>query len=92
MIALLILFSKAMKTISSANQAEQAEILERAITRSITACYSLEGAYPPNLAYLEENYGLTYNHNEYFIDYQYIGSNLRPDITIIQKDTTTWYD
>lgn len=88
----LFLFIKAADSISTANDAEQAEILEQALTRSITACYALEGAYPPNINYLVEHYGLTYDKAEYFIDYQYIGSNLRPDVTIIKKDGDIWSD
>lgn len=91
-VALLFLFVKAMDNIGAANDAEQAQILEQALTRSITACYALEGTYPPNIDYLVEHYGLTYDSAEYFIDYQYIGSNLRPDVTIIKKDADIWYD
>ena len=90
--ATLFLFAKAVDSIGTANDVEQAEILEQALTRTVTACYALEGAYPPNVNYLVENYGLTYDSEEYFIDYQYIGANLRPDVTIIKKDATTWYD
>ena len=90
--ALLFFFAKAMDSIGSANDTEQAAILEQALTRSITACYALEGAYPPDIDYLVEHYGLTYDSREYFIDYQYIGSNLRPDVTIIKKDADIWYD
>ncbi len=88
----LFLFVKAVDSISIANNTEQAEILEQALTRSITACYALEGAYPPDIDYLAEHYGLTYNREKYFIDYQYIGSNLRPDVTIIVKDGYIWSD
>lgn len=90
--AVLFLFIKAMNNIGTANDAEQAQILEQALTRSITACYALEGAYPPDIDYLVEHYGLTYDSAEYFIDYQYIGSNLRPDVTIIKKDGDIWSD
>lgn len=90
--AALFLFIKAMNNIGTANDAEQAQILEQALTRSITACYALEGAYPPDIDYLVEHYGLTYDSAEYFIDYQYIGSNLRPDVTIIKKDGDIWSD
>lgn len=92
LVVFLFLFVKAMDNIGSANDAEQADILEQALTRSITACYALEGAYPPDISYLVEHYGLTYDNTEYFIDYQYIGSNLRPDVTIIKKDADIWYD
>lgn len=89
---LLALLVFAAEHIGNANDVEQLDILNQSLSRSVTACYALEGAYPPNLDYLVKHYGLTYDTDKYFIDYQYIGSNLRPDITIIKKDTSTWYD
>lgn len=68
------------------NRAQEMEILQTALNRSIVQCYALEGSYPANLAYLKEHYGLTYNEEHFFIDYKYIGGNLRPDITIIERD------
>ena len=91
-VAALFLFVKVVDNIGTANDTEQAKILEQALTRSITACYALEGAYPPDIDYLVEHYGLTYDSAEYFIDYQYIGANLRPDVTIIKKDGEIWSD
>ena len=78
-----VLFSNSM---TSTNVAREKEILQNAIDRSVTQCYALEGVYPANLEYLEENYGLIYNKKQFFVDYQYIGGNLRPDITIIERD------
>lgn len=89
---LLSLLIFAADHIGNANSTEQLEILTQSVSRSVTACYALEGVYPPNLDYLVKHYGLSYDTDQYFIDYQYIGSNLRPDITIIKKDTSTWYD
>lgn len=73
-------------TIFNSNQSGNYQILENALNRSITQYYALEGSYPPSLSYLVENYGLLYDSEQYFIDYQYIGSNLRPDVTIIERD------
>ena len=71
---------------SRSNLEHEKNILQQAINRSITQCYALEGTYPYSLSYLEEHYGLTYNKDHFFIDYQYIGGNLRPDVTIIERD------
>ncbi|MDD6482773.1 MAG: hypothetical protein PUF65_11010 [Lachnospiraceae bacterium] len=84
-IAVLFAFSLMTDHITSSNDREQIKILETAVTRSISECYALEGAYPPDISYLSEHYGLTYDTQKYFIDYQYIGSNLRPDVTIIKR-------
>ena len=71
---------------STENAAHEKEIVSTALTRSLTQCYALEGFYPPDLDYLCDHYGFTYNQNHFFIDYQYIGGNLRPDVTIIEKE------
>lgn len=68
------------------NEVEQKEILQNAVDRMITECYAMEGRYPPDIDYLVEHYGLTYDEDEYWIDYQYIASNLRPDVTIIKRN------
>ena len=46
-------------------------------------CYAIEGRYPPSLEYMEEHYGLVYDKDIFFVDYQPIGSNLYPDVTVI---------
>lgn len=84
-VALCILIA-ASASLASTNQERETEILSNALDRSITQCYALEGSYPPDLDYLKEHYGLTYNSDRYFIDYRYIGSNLRPNTIIIERD------
>jgi hypothetical protein len=74
-------------SLDSSNDAHEEEIVTSALDRSIMQCYALEGFYPPNLDYLSEHYGFTYNSDHFFIDYTYIGSNLRPDVTIIKRES-----
>ena len=71
---------------SRSNLEHEKTILSNALNRTITQCYALEGTYPYSLSYLEEHYGLTYNKDHFFIDYRYIGGNLRPDVIIIERD------
>ena len=42
---------------------------------------SLESALIRNITY----YGLTYDEDRFFVDYQVIGANILPDVTIIEK-------
>ena len=35
--------------------------------------------------YIKEHYGLIYNEQLFFIDYQPIGSNIMPDVTILTR-------
>ena len=65
---------------------EEMQTLQNAVTRSVTTCYTLEGSYPQSLSYLKEHYGLHYDEDKYFVDYQPLGANIMPDITIIKKE------
>ena len=85
LVVVLLGFTLFANSMTVGNASCEKEILQNAIDRSITQCYALEGIYPDSLEYLEEEYGLTYNKEHFFVDYQYIGSNLRPDITIIER-------
>lgn len=70
--------------VSTSSLDGQQESLEKAISRDVAQCYAVEGSYPPNLDYLVEHYGLTYNEDLFYVDYQSIGSNMYPDVTIIR--------
>lgn len=82
---LFLVFWLMLHSISQSTIERQKESLENAIQRDIIHCYALEGYYPPSLSYLEDHYGLTYDKNLFFVDYQPIGSNMRPDVTILVK-------
>lgn len=86
LLGVLLFFALFADSFSRSNLEHEKAILCNALQRTITQCYALEGTYPYTLSYLEEHYGLTYNREHFFIDYQYIGSNLRPDVTVIERD------
>lgn len=84
-VALLILFLFGINSISSSSIEKQQESLETALKRDIVHCYAVEGAYPPSLDYIKKHYGLTYNEELFFVDYQPLATNLMPDVTILPK-------
>ena len=49
-------------------------------------CYALEGAYPSDLSYLEENYGLRLNHERFIITYDAFAENLLPEVAVLEKN------
>ena len=55
------------------------------IMNSASLCYSIEGEYPPDLEYLESNYGVKINRDKYVVHYEYFGANIRPTVTIMEK-------
>lgn len=79
-IALLLAGTHSVLTTSSKSQAES---LKNAILRSAVSCYSFEGTYPESLSYLKEHYGVTWNEDKYVVDYEIVGSNLMPSVTVI---------
>ncbi len=85
-LVIVFVFLQGISSISEGTRKRQRESLENAIMRSVTHCYTVEGAYPADLEYLKSRYGLTYDETLFFVDYRTIGSNILPDITIIEKE------
>ncbi len=83
-IAVIAIFLAGVNYVSRSSLDGQQESLEKAISRDVAQCYAVEGTYPPNMDYLVDHYGLTYNEELFYVDYQPIGSNIYPDITIIR--------
>ena len=75
-------------TVSVRTDLQQKKSLEDAVRQNMVACYALEGAYPQSVDYLKEHYGLTYDEERYLIAYEVFGSNLMPDVTVIEKKKT----
>lgn len=63
-------------------QEESAVALRAAIQRSALQCYVVEGAYPSSLSYLEENYGLQINTEDFHVVYDAFASNLPPYVQV----------
>lgn len=82
---ILLCFLTGLADISSGYSQEDKQQLEDALHRAAMACYSIEGFYPPDLAYLEERYGIQINRQKYVVSYVPIADNLMPDITILEK-------
>ena len=82
---IILCFLTGLADISSAHSQEDKQQLEDALHRAAVSCYSIEGFYPPDLAYLEEHYGIQINRQKYVVSYVPVAENLMPDITILEK-------
>lgn len=82
---LFVLFLQGIGSVSESTLSKQQESLETALERSISQCYAVEGSYPPSLEYLEQHYGLLYDEDSFFVDYEYYGSNLFPEVTVLRR-------
>lgn len=53
------------------------------IERYAIQCYASEGSYPPDLEYLEANYGLILSRDRYLYYYEVFAANVLPDIRVV---------
>ena len=45
----------------------------------------MEGVYPESLSYLEKNYGLTVNRQDYIITYEVFADNQLPSVQVLVR-------
>lgn len=84
-VAIIVFFIYGISAVSNSSVVNDQEILAKAIDRDIVHCYCVEGMYPPSVKYMQDHYGLIYDEDKFIVDYEYIGSNIIPKVTIIRK-------
>ena len=82
-LVILVAFLFGVSKASAGSVDEQRKVLEDAIDRAVIQCYVTEGRYPESFEYLQENYGIIYDDSQFRVDYTIFGSNMKPNITII---------
>lgn len=82
-LAVLIGFIYAIGETTRQTLNEQKQNLESAVEQSLLQCYVIEGRYPENLAYLEEHYGISYDKEQFRVDYRVYGTNMRPEVDVL---------
>lgn len=78
----------ALSAISNLNQGREQQDrarLEQSVRRSAVACYAAEGIYPSEVKYLQEHYGLQVDQERFAVMYEVFGSNIMPDITVLER-------
>ena len=84
-LAVLLCFFSGLSNLSQSRQEEDRLQLETAVRKAVVACYAAEGFYPPNLEYLQDQYGLQISNHKYTVVYRGFGANLMPDITVLER-------
>ncbi len=79
------LFWAGISSVSEETREQQKKSLETAIWRNVIHCYAMEGRYPQSLEYMEEHYGLSYDKSRFLVDYEIVGSNIMPDVTVLEQ-------
>ena len=79
--ALALIFSDGGKGLDEGSAAA----IREAVQRSALQCYAVEGAYPSELEYREENYGLQGNREDFYVTYEAFASNLPPTVRVTMR-------
>lgn len=83
--AILTLLIIGLSQINARSETQQAASLKEAVLRAAVTCYAVEGRYPTDVEYLQANYGLTYNHDNFIVSIHAFADNLLPDIAVLAK-------
>lgn len=84
-LAVLVCFLLALSRLDMGRRAEGKQQLEEALRRTAVTCYASEGFYPPDVAYMQEHYGLRWDEKTYTVRYEVFAANLMPDITVLEQ-------
>lgn len=86
-VAIMIGFIMGIGYVSGSRYLDDEATLEEAISRDIVHCYAVEGSYPESLEYMEDNYGLIYDHSKYIVDYEFHGANIIPSVMVLERSS-----
>ncbi len=65
---------------------EQTQLsLRESVLDAAKQCCAVEGSYPSKLSHLEEHYGLVVNHEDYVVNYEWLGDNVMPSVVVRQR-------
>lgn len=56
--------------------------IRESVLSTAMQCYAIEGSYPASLSHLEDAYGLTINHDDYVINYEWFADNVPPSVAV----------
>ena len=79
-----VLFVAGTASLSKGSTKRQKDSLVDALSRDIIYCYATTGHYPESLEAIRRDYGLYYNEELFYVDYQVRAQNIIPDVTIIE--------
>ena len=85
LLAVALLFLGAVNRLEDGRRKAGVQQLETALRRTAVSCYGAEGFYPPDIAYMQEHYGLRFDEESYVVHYRLTASNWMPDITVLER-------
>ena len=71
--------------VSASLREQGAAAVRESVLDSAMQCCAIEGAYPSSLEYLEREYGLRVNHDDYVITYEAFAGNVMPSVVVVPR-------
>lgn len=84
-ILILLQVSFSMSGLEQKSREAGVDSARQAVEKAALQCYALEGAYPSDLDYLTENYGLQLQDEKYLYYYESVAGNLAPLIEVVPR-------
>ena len=81
--AIALFFSVSIAQASARDQAAMS--LRESVLNAAKQCCAVEGSYPASLEHLESDYGLTINHNDYVVSYEWFADNVLPSVVVTAR-------
>lgn len=86
-VAIVLAFCVTVDHLTRASNQAELTLVRDAVKNAALTCYAVEGAYPEDIDYLRQHYGLAYNEERYMIYYDAFASNVLPDIRVVERGT-----
>ncbi len=83
--ATVLAFCLVVDQLTRASDQAELTLVRDAVKSAALTCYAVEGAYPEDIDYLRQHYGLAYNEERYMIYYDAFASNVLPDIRVVER-------
>lgn len=74
-----------LSSYSSSLDEVETDRIKQVVEKYAIQCYATEGAYPPNVQYLSDHYGLVLNEEKYIYEYEAVAENIKPLIQIFKR-------
>ncbi len=87
-VGMLLMMYLAVNSVETTNISEKEKTIEELVMRSAIHCYAMEGAYPQDVSYLEENYNLNIDTENYIVYYELSSPNTAPKVIVVYNDTS----
>lgn len=84
-VLLCISFTLCAAVSSDISRKQATSSVRESIVTAALQCAAVEGSYPSSLSHLEHYYGLTVNHNDYIINYEWLADNIPPSVTVTAR-------